>query len=386
MVRGIAAAAATALTVSLLPGVASAASSWTLQPVPAPGGQGYNYLSAISCTSSADCLAAGLDYNARRPASAEFWNGSRWVRHGIPAGAPQPNVGGPGVSCTSAANCIFVANTGAAGGNNKPLAEYWNGSQWTNQHAKSPGFYGSENVAELSSISCVSATSCVAVGSDQTGGADNGDILLLAEYWNGSKWKLARTPNPGGGPFAAFNSVSCAGASDCTAVGYQQRSAGAPTRTLAEHWNGSTWTIEATPSLATAVSQLNAISCTSTSSCEAVGYHNSSKGSAALAEHWNGTSWAVQATPVQAGTTSSALNGISCISGSDCIAVGAFTSAGSTSGLAEQWNGTAWAEQSTAPSADNIDLAAVACLADGFCSAVGTDTTKNVPIAESENG
>jgi len=42
----------------------------------------------------------------------------------------------------------------------------------------------------------------------------------------------------------------------------------------------------------------------------------------ALAEHWNGSTWAIQATPNPAGAAVSMLSGISCVSSTTCTAVG----------------------------------------------------------------
>jgi hypothetical protein len=74
-------------------------------------------------------------------------------------------------------------------------------------------------------------------------------------------------------------------------------------------------------------------------------------GSAAVAAipHSRG-SWSIQGVPSPAGASNVALNGISCLSRTLCIAVG-----GSSLGtLAEGWNGTAWSI-----------LSATACIAVG---------------------
>jgi hypothetical protein len=64
---------------------------------------------------------------------------------------------------------------------------------------------------------------------------------------------------------------------------------------LAEHWNGTTWTVQPTPS--PHGGDLTSVSCTSAAACTAVGFYDAGTGGlAALADRWNGTSWAIQRT------------------------------------------------------------------------------------------
>lgn len=43
-----------------------------------------------------------------------------------------------------------------------------------------------------------------------------------------------------------FEGISCTASSACTAAGYQETSTGT-TETLAEAWNGTSWTVQTTP-------------------------------------------------------------------------------------------------------------------------------------------
>lgn len=60
-----------------------------------------------------------------------------------------------------------------------------------------------------------------------------------------------------------------------------------------------------------------------------------------LAEAWNGTSWSLLRTP-SPGSFADELRGVSCTSSSSCMAVGDFTGTGNEHTLAEAWNGTHW--------------------------------------------
>ncbi len=56
----------------------------------------------------------------------------------------------------------------------------------------------------------------------------------------------------------------------------------------------SGWGLEPTPSLSSPSVVLTAVSCASTTDCTAVGFYlATSKDMATLAEHWNGTQWTI---------------------------------------------------------------------------------------------
>ncbi len=200
------------------------------------------------------------------------------------------------------------------------MAEHWNGTAWTVQATPSPP--GSA-FSQLNSVWCTSATRCTAVGQYRSSA---GVEMTLAEYRKGSTWAVQATPNPAGSTSSDLQGVSCHSDVSCTATGHYVSSTGA-TVTLAEHWNGSTWTIQDTPNPAHAAgnSQLDSVSCASLTNCTAAGWYATASGNTRLlAEHWNGSMWAVQATPDPAGATFSYLDGVSCASPGSCTVTGWF--------------------------------------------------------------
>ena len=93
-----------------------------------------------------------------------------------------------------------------------------------------------------------------------------------------------RTPDPAGAIHSFLISVSCPAAKSCIAVGFLTNGSGNQTP-FAEHWNGTNWVVKNTPSPPLdPATQLNSVSCTSPTSCEAVG--TSTTGT--WAEVWNG--------------------------------------------------------------------------------------------------
>jgi hypothetical protein len=92
-----------------------------------------------------------------------------------------------------------------------------------------------------------------------------------------------------------------------------------------------------------ASTELSGVSCLSTSDCIAVGVANVNA-TGPLVEHWNGTSWSIERTPIPPlNDGGGALSGVSCTSSSACTAVGSF---GSGDGpLAERRDGRGWSVQ-----------------------------------------
>ncbi len=345
--------------------------SWAIQTALSPEGAKGTVLKGVSCTSSTACTAVGYYVNSAGTlmALAERWNGTSWSIQSTPSigGAKETTLSG--VSCTSTTHCVAVGQYQDASSTYVALVMSWNGTNWTVQSAPSPA--GSISTF-LYRVSCTSTTNCVAVG---THWGQFTESLPLAEHWNGTKWEVRATPNPAGSSFTFLQGLSCSSAEACTAVGAYFDGSGT-LRSLAERWNGTTWTIQTTPSPEGAKeTEFIGVSCPSATTCLATGFFKNSSGTkVTLAERWNGTSWEVHSTPNPGGATEAFLKGISCTSSASCTAVGSFkNSSGVSVTLAEYWNGTKWEIGSTPnpEGAKGNSLPAVSCLA-GSCEAVGS--------------
>jgi hypothetical protein len=166
----------------------------------------------------------------------------------------------------------------------------WNGMKWSLQTAPNPAAV----VDALDAVSCPSLTHCESVGFYY----NSSDVkVTLAEVWDGSSWSVQTTPNRTGAQLSTLYSLSCAGTTDCEAVGYDHNTSGAAV-TLAEKWNGTKWNLQPSVNPSGLARVLSSVSCPSSTDCESVGFHdNSSDVGKTLAEVWNGTSWSVQTTP-----------------------------------------------------------------------------------------
>ncbi len=343
---------------------------WAIQATPDPVGPSASSLAGVSCAAATACSAVGTATSNVRTAVGmtlvERWTGKRWsIQSTLTPTSSQNELAG--VSCSAVAACTAVGYAVDPFFSFGPLAEGWSGAGWAGEKP------APVSDSLLLGVSCASPSACTGVGY-QNGGGGGGN--LLAERWDGTKWTSQSLPIPSGEPYGEFYGVSCTSVSACTAVGSAFDGQGTGI-TLAERWNGTSWTIQPTPSPAGArFSNLSAISCTSASACTAVGlaYHGSGTDTTTLAEHYDGTSWTIQPTPTPAGAPANSLSGVSCASTAACTAVGRYTtSAGVQASLAERWNGTSWAIVPTPrpPGAHGSVLSGVSCTAASACTAVG---------------
>jgi hypothetical protein len=206
--------------------------------------------------------------------------------------------------------------------------------------------------SRLNGISCPSAKRCVAVGYYIT--SSNGSSGLIERLAHG-RWTIVRSPYDAG---AVLNGVSCATATTCIAVG-----TGSQSNALIEQLSGGSWTV--VPSPPAPPSELEAVSCTSSTTCTAVGFSQAAP-SATLIEQLSGGTWTVVPSPNAAGSSNN-LSGVSCITASNCVAVGQSDDSSGDHTLVEQLSGGVW---SIVPAPD-ITLNGVSCSSASSCIAVG---------------
>lgn len=355
---------------------------WTKLNSPNPGTPAANGLDGVSCASTTSCVAVGSsDVSSTATPLAERWNGTSWTLMTLPDDTLASSALF-GVSCASATFCMAVG-AGHTGTDQQTVAEKWNGTAWTLKTYQEPA--GAAD--SLAGVSCTSATFCMAAGDSSDGGGVNPEQTLIVK-WDGKGWKAVSAPDTSPAQANQLNSVSCTSSSFCTAVG-QYTSSSDNLATLAQKWNGTSWSITKSPDTsATQSNLLSAVSCTSTSLCVSGGYYSGSLGfDQVLAQKWNGTSWSK--TLIQsAGTPSdNNLNGVSCAGTAFCMAVGAYSNGTNDQALAQKWNGTSWA---TVPSStpQSTDLNGVSCVSASFCMAVGSfwNGTAAQSLTEKWNG
>lgn len=256
------------------------------------------------------------------------------------------------VSCASASFCVAVGGA---------YAYAWDGSTWSSAAL--------DNGHSLKAVDCISSSFCMAV-----------DNAGYAKYYNGSSWNPART-------FADSNggiSVSCTSSTDCVA--------GTPNGPT-YHWSGGLW------SSGTSFNAGDYVSCVSTGDCF---------GGDAAGQMWSstngGTSFSTISSPP--GTAGNAFAGISCLTSTFCAATaykavmvgapGAMTATTLASGSASMgpvscasasfclaadiagnyytYDGTSWSAGSSV--LGSAALNSISCPTSSFCMA--TDTAGQV--------
>jgi hypothetical protein len=207
--------------------------SWSAirAPLPADASVPGAALSAVACPSVTRCIAVG-SYSAASRIFAVSGAGPSWTaaRTPLPAGAAaRPAVTFRAIACP-AGTCVAVGSYLDAAGNRQGLVVTAHGTALSAGRAALPAgaarAQGSPG-AQLASVACPSAGTCVAVGA-YTDTAGEAQVLLLTLA--GSAWTAARAPSPADartvgtqaqGTLAppALSSVACPAAAACVAVG-----------------------------------------------------------------------------------------------------------------------------------------------------------------------
>jgi hypothetical protein len=271
------------------------------------------------------------------------------------------------VSCPSATDCVAVGLSEPAPANDanlRPLAEHWNGTRWSVQATAPlrPIAWGQS----FASVSCPSTTTCIAaakIGSDAAGtGADG-----AAEIWHpgAREWR-----NAGLRRATWLLGVSCVSHVHCVAISAD----------AIYTWNGAWWSRERAPGLDSGGP--SAIACSSPTRCAVVEGLDP-----ATSLVLRGKAWTMHAMPGVRGNVWTQFNGLSCPTANSCTAVGSVSAhnQGETSTLlVEHWNGTSWRIERIAPvpHSANTSLSSVSCPATADCVTVGGDVIDKIALVE----
>jgi hypothetical protein len=189
----------------------------------------------------------------------------------------------------------------------------------------------------------------------------------VSYHWNGSAWSIVATPVLG--VSSALLGVSASAATDAWAVGFSilgRHDDG----TLIEHWNGTAWSVNSSLVVKGFVAELTGVADLSPTDAWAVG-----EGNGALLEHWNGSAWSSVTIP-DPDFTPGAGQSISALSATDIWVVGTTvnTTTGTTTAEALHFNGTAWAVvPMQQPGTNTPTIGAVTAISATDAWAVGED-------------
>lgn len=275
MRRFVAAAAVAAL---ILGGLAESSRAGTdgwevTQLLGTSSGTDHRSVSDVATTSPIDAWAVGGQFRAARGVPfAQHWDGTQWSEVPLPADL----VGSLDRVTASSATDVW-----AFGNENSPTFRgyllHWDGTTWTNM--PEPPFGGSTGV----SLSAHNLWVPSATGTDRE----------YVQHWNGKRWRAYRVR------MNSLNAMAAVSRNDVWLVGRNGASA------AAMHWNGRRWRtvpLPAVPVPEGAETSLIGVVASSPDDVWAVGGYDwlpfdEQRQHRTVAMHWDGTSWSVVATP-----------------------------------------------------------------------------------------
>jgi hypothetical protein len=329
---------------------------WTGQQPPSPGV--HTEVAGLAVLSACSVWAVGqtrstISTGTDRTFVAHWTGGSSWMR--VPS--PSPGSMGDDLHAVAAVSARDIWTVGLKVGKGPftALIEHWNGTRWTVIPSPTPP---GNNGAELNGVDAVSANNIWAVGDYFLTNSISTNALI--EHWNGTRWSLVRTPNPGSA-FRELHGVTAVSAHNVWAVGNYV--AGSTAHTFTEHWNGTRWAQVPSPNPAGG-GQLLGVSARSGTDVWAVGDKGTSDPNVpqgTLVEHWNGTKWTVVASPSPGPAAQSTLTSVTATSDGTVWVVG--VSGGES--LLMRRNGSGWTQLEVSAAPDFSFLTAVAAASGG---------------------
>jgi hypothetical protein len=290
----------------------------------------------ISCASSDFCVAAGSPQGTVSSGDFSIYDGSTWGK-----AVPVDKVGLYEVSCPSRRFCAMLGENG----DDSEAIEINGSASGTPRIAALP--------VQMTSISCASASFCLAVGGVDDQSVDPPTVAVETTF-DGQSWSQLKGLFKGGG----LASVSCVSANFCMAVG-----SGVPSTPLsistapgiAEYYEGSSWgrgeAIDPDEGLVS-------VSCASSSLCVALG-NPSDAGLVAPTDvlTFDGSTWSK---PTRPDGSSHVIEALSCAPGGPCIAV-------DDAGKLLSFDGLSW---KTSGKVDTTTMTSLSCVSSSFCGGI----------------
>jgi hypothetical protein len=207
-------------------------------------------------------------------------------------------------------------------------------------------------------------------------------------------WGVQTIPKPTPSAYSTLASVACPSNDWCISVGATFTSPTLETQNpISELRKGTAWQLVQVPKPAGAsYGALSSVSCLSISNCYAVGAYSNGPVNHPLIEHWNGSAWSVLPTGIPA-SRSIALTLIKCTSATSCLALGNEAVGNAAAPplvdalYGTRWNGSQWAPTSLKGSpygASRAGLTSMSCASATACFAMGFATLNGeyLPVVE----
>jgi hypothetical protein len=219
----------------------------------------YNYLLGVSGTSANDVWAVGwngfkLDPGVHR-ATTQHWDGTKWSL------VPVPTVGNNAQNVVLQAVTAVAPNDAWAAGYfsdegdgdvtpstvTHPLTLHWDGTHWNIVNAADISLGATFNRVSLQAVKAISSNDIWAAGNVSYVASGVGQVQAVIEHWDGTRWSLVASPSPAD-TATTLTGFALFASNDIWAVGTR----GAPFNKgardpLLVHWDGLSWTIVTAP-------------------------------------------------------------------------------------------------------------------------------------------
>ena len=274
---------------------------WSAFAAPMFDGVGTSWMEGVVDISATEAWAVGIVgiYSATIGQAIERWDGTQWSVFPGPtfnAGdEPEPRA----LTAVSANDIWAVGSMLTSNQQLEALYEHWDGTAWT---AMTGPLFGFPLAASADAANDVWVAG-YSVGGDFA-------FLTFSEHYDGTSWKSVATPNVGSGS-NSLNGVLALAPDNVWAVGYStatlkppQGHYDVPTKTLIEHYDGARWSVVPSPNVGPdsqyESNRLLGITAVSANDIWAFGSYFAASGSEnqmTLVLHWDGSSWSVMASP-----------------------------------------------------------------------------------------
>lgn len=266
--------------------------------------------------------------------------------------SPSPNARGNTFNAVTALSANDAWAVGFQNDNQlngaRTLTEHWDGAKWTvvpsPNPGSTPGCRGQNTGNVLNAVAAVSPASVWAVGFSFDCSSLLKPVIL---HFNGAMWRVVPSPALRTNGNSALNGIAALAANNIYAVGYQPAANGA-VLTLVEHFDGHAWSVVPSPNANQTGNVLTSISAHSANDIWAVGDQAAPNIAVlTLALHFDGTTWSVAPTPnpvTGSELDQNVLTSVTAISANDVNAVG-FTVdfiRQRELTLVEHWDGAVW--------------------------------------------
>ena len=186
------------------------------------------------------------------------------------------------------------------------------------------------------------------------GYSSSGRQRTLIERWNGTQWRVVKSPNAGTGRDNTLTSVEALSTTNAWAVGSSHTSNSR--KSLIQRWNGTSWRIVSSPNPGTIGNSLLGVEAAGPKDIWAVGWKNSGNGLRSLVLHYNGTGWTQGAGVPKVGTGDNVLTDVSVVSNDDVWATGYYVDGTQYKTLTLHYNGTTWTHVPSSNGADGTNI------------------------------